>query len=237
MSGQKDKKEILVFEIFAKIFTILGFVAVLMSLILSEAMPEKNWFIYGVIVFVVFFLISALLKSVVKNDKEIISVNEKLKSYDDVELYQAKYNSIDEIKSGLDKSSYELLSNGFYFKRIATQGICYYAKFIESEVFNDVIEKEVVRFRRFHRQGCEQISGILFLSLPKIEEEHKDYVKDLSKSFLVSEIIPTGKMKLSVIVVLLDQTTKEAFYFDVPSSKKTIIYTYSCLVLKKIFKK
>jgi hypothetical protein len=72
--------------------------------------------------------------------------------------------------------------------------------------------------------------------LKNISEENKNLVRGYSQEFLMVEEIPIGKFRASVITVLLDEENKKAYYLDVPASFGSKIYSYGCIVLKKIFK-
>jgi len=111
----KDKKEILVLNIFSKVFLVLGFIAFFMSLILDNSYPDDNWISYGVIVFFVFLGGYLVLKGIIKRDSEKYGFKNKKDLYESIELKEVEYNSVDELQGDLLKNNYELLSNGYYF--------------------------------------------------------------------------------------------------------------------------
>lgn len=232
----KDKKEVLVYEIFSKIFMVFGFTSIFLSVILDSNQPEKNWIVYGIAVSLLFLGVSMYLRNLVKEDKLILGMQKRKEMYEKIDLRTVTFDSIESLKSGLEKNSYEYLSIGYYFKRVATQGLCYYSKFIEAPQLKDVFEKEVVKFRKFYNERCKTINGILFISLPSISDEDKEYVKKISKDFAIAEEIPVNQAKVSIITVLIDEQEKKGYYFDIPDSYNTKIYTYGCLVLRKLFK-
>ncbi len=229
----KDKKEILVLNVFSKIFLVLGFIAFFMSLILDSSYPDKNWISYGIIVFFVFLGGYLFLKGIIKRDSEKYGFKNKKDLYESIELKEVEYNSIDELKESLLKNNYELLSNGYYFKKVASQGVCYYGKFMNDKDIESSLDKEVVKLRRFYNNGCNNISAALIYELDNVTENEKDLVKKISKEYLVKEELNTAKFFTSVIVVLLDKN--KGYYFDIPDSFNTKVYTYGCLNLRKVF--
>ena len=233
---EKDKKEILVYDIFAKVFLVLGFISVFMGVILENQVPDGNWMTYSIVIFFLFIGVSFYLQNIIKKDKEIHSLNKKHEKYKSLDLKEVSFNDLAELKLGLEQNSYELLSNGYYFKKVPTHGICYYAKFINSTQLEDVLEKEIVRLKKFFNDKCRRINGIIFFFLNNLFEEKKNLVRGYSQYFLMAEEIPLGKFKSSVITVLLDEENKKAYYLDVPVSFGSKIYSYGCLVLNKIFK-
>jgi len=231
---KRTKKEIKVYEVFSRLFSILGFIAVFSTIILTELDPEKGWFLYGIIVFLLFTGISFYLRQLVKSDKERIELEEKKNLYENTEIREVNFKDIMTLKEAMVREKYLYLSNKYYFKNVKSHKVCYYGRFIRTDKFDEVIDKEIVRFRKFHSEECESISALLFVSIPDIAKENKDYVKEVSTSFLLAEMFPVRKEKLSVIVILLDEENKLAYYFDIPSSRRTLLYTYGNIALKKI---
>lgn len=229
----KDKKEVLVYNIFSKVFLVLGFIAFFMSLILDNSYPDKNWISYGIIIFLVFMGFYLFLKGIIKRDKEKYGFKNKKDLYDNTELKEVAYESIEELRDALLKNNYELLSNGYYFKKVASQGVCYYGKFLSDKDIDGSLDKEVVKLRRFYNNGCKNISAVLFYEFSEVTEKDIFTVKKISKEYLVKEELNTAKFFTSVIVVLLDKN--KGYYFDIPDSFNTRVYTYGCLNLRKIF--
>jgi hypothetical protein len=229
----KDKKEILVLNVFSKVFLVLGFIAFFMSLILDSSYPDKNWISYGIIVFFVFLGGYLGSKSIIKRDLEKYGFKNKKDLYESIDLKEVEYNSIEVLKDDLLKHNYELLSNGYYFKKVASQGVCYYGKFISDKDIEGSLDKEVVKLRRFYNNGCNKISATLFFEFDSVSENEKDIVKKISKEYLVKEELNTAKFFTSLIVVLLDKD--KGYYFDIPDSFNTKVYTYGCLNIRKVF--
>lgn len=229
----KDKKELLVYKIFGKIFLVLGFIAFFMSIILDNSYPDQNWISYGIIVFLVFLGAYVFNKSVIKRHNEKYGFINKKDLYETIELKEVAFESIDDLKGALIKNNYELLSNGYYFKKVASQGVCYYGKFIESFEIEASLDKEITKLRKFYNNGCNNISAVLFYELDDITLEQKEVVKRISKEFLVKEELNTAKFFISVIICYLAKN--KGYYFDIPDSFNTKVYTYGCLNLRKVF--
>lgn len=229
----KDKKEILVLNIFSKVFLVLGFIAFFMSLILDSSYPDNNWISYGVIVFFVFLGVYLFLKGIIKRDLEKYGFKNKKDLYESIDLLEVEFNSTEELQDSLGKNNYELLSNGYYFKKVASQGVCYYSKFLSDTDIEVSLDKEAVKLRRFYNNGCNNISAALFYELENVTEKEKNIVKKIAKEYLVKEELNTAKFFTSIIVVLLDKN--KGYYFDIPDSFNTKVYTYGCLNLRKVF--
>lgn len=233
----KSKKEILTYEIFAVILMVAGFVSFFIAIMLDANQPESNWITYGIIVFLTMIGLALFLRSIVREDKEVLRLEKRHKLYSKMELSEADFSSFDEIKADLVSNNYELLSNGFYFKKVASQGVCYYGRFVKSNLVKDVLEKEIMRFKKFQEKNCKSINGIIFFAMPKVSDEDKLFVKEISRDMVIAEEVVLNNYILSVITVLIDEEKKKAYYFDVPDSYRSKVYTYGCLMLRKIFRK
>ena len=137
------------------------------------------------------------------------------------------------MKDSLLKNNYELLSNGYYFKKVSSQGICYYGKFISDNDIEENLDKEVTKLRKFYNNGCNNISAVLFVETSDINFTQREFVKKIAKEFLVKEELNTAKFFTSVIICLLSK--EKGYYFDIPDSFNTRVYTYGCLNLRKVF--
>ncbi|MDT8337528.1 MAG: hypothetical protein RQ856_06880 [Candidatus Izemoplasmatales bacterium] len=233
----KSKKEILIYEILAVILMVIGFASMFISITLDNAQPDNNWITYGIIAFLSLMGIALFLRSVVREDKEVLRLENRHKLYSKMELSEVDFISLDVIKEELVVNNYELLSNGFYFKKVATQGVCYYGRFVISNIVNNVLEKEIMRFKKFQDKNCKSINGIIFFAMPKTSDDDKLFVKNLSRDMVIAEEVPVNNNVLSVITVLIDEEKKKAYYFDVLDSYRSKVYTYGCLLLRKIFRK
>lgn len=233
----KDKKEIMVYDVFAKLLMFLAVVSLFFAFLLDNSQPDKNWVTYGIISFVILNIASLALANIIRGDKEVQRLEQKKADYEKLELRECSYEDVEAIKSGLINNKYELLSNGYYHKRIAVQSLCLYAKFLKTEALEDIVAKESVRFKKFLESNCQMINGILFVSANHVKTEDLDFVKRLSRDFLLSELLPIKTNKIVVIVVLLDESNKKAYYLEAPDSYSTKIYSYGSINLRKIFKK
>ncbi|HQN74986.1 MAG TPA: hypothetical protein PK160_03000 [Bacillota bacterium] len=233
----KDKKEIMIYDVFAKLLMFLAVLSIFFTFLLDNSQPDSDWVIYGIISFVVLNIASLALANIIKADKEIQRLERTKVDYDKLELTESSYEEIDDIKNGLIKNKYELLSNGYYHKRIAVQSLCLYAKFLKTDSLEDVVAKESVRFKKFLESNCQMINAILFIRSTHVKTEDLDFVKRLSRDFLLSELLPIKTNKVVVIVVLLDEANKKAYYLEAPDSYSTKIYSYGSINLRKIFKK
>jgi len=234
---QRDKKEVLVYEIFSKIFLVLGFISIFMAITLDDQRPDENWMTYGIIVFLVFNAISLYLKSIIRGDKEVNKLEKKKEMYNNLELSEVNFSSIEEIKTGLTENKFELLSNGYYHKRIKGAGVCLYAKFLKTENLEDAVVRESMKIKKFYENNCAAINGILFVGLKEIKEADKAYIKTLSRDYLLLEEASLNKSQISIITVLIDGENNKAYYLEAFDSYKTKIYSYGSIVLRKIFKK
>lgn len=234
---QKDKKEVLVYEIFSKIFLVLGFISIFLAIMLDDQRPDENWMTYGIIVFLLLNVVSLYLKSIIKADKDVNKLEKKKELYNNLELSEVDFTSYEEIEAGLVENKYELLSNGYYHKRIKSTGICLYAKFLKVVNLEDSVARECVKFKKFYENNCQAINGILFVTLKEIKDSDKEFVRILSRDYLLLEEAALNKEKLSVITVIVDEVNKKAYYLDAQDSYTTRIYSHGSIILRKIFKK
>ncbi len=232
-----SKKKILILRILSISSFALSFIVIFTAISLDNNYPEKNWFTYGIIVFLVFNIIGLYLQNKIKADREINRLNNKAKTYENLELIEKDSLSEDELKARIESNGYNLLSNDYYFKLSKAQGICYYLKLVNFVRLDDYLEKELMRFKKFYEQGCKRINGILFVEMEDITESDKLKIKELSKSFLLAEEVPLYKANISINVVLVDKNKGKTYYYESPESFNTRVFTFGVLNIRKIFNK
>ncbi|MFA7076734.1 MAG: hypothetical protein WC152_08750 [Candidatus Izemoplasmatales bacterium] len=234
---QKDEKEVLIYNIFSKVFLVLGFVGIFSAIMLEDQQPDKNWMTYGIIVFLLFNAISLYLKNIIKGDKEKHNLDKKKETYNNLELSEFSFTTIDDVFDMLVEQKYKLLSNGYYHKRITSQGVCCYGKFHEVSDLEETLAKEIQKFKKFLQSNCKAVNGIIFFSMSEVKEEDKAFAKKVSRDFLLAEQLPVNQDKISVIVVLIDKMNKKVYFLNAPDSYKTRIYSYGAITLRNIFDK
>jgi len=211
-----SKKKILILRILSISSFALSFIVIFTAISLDNNYPEKNWFTYGIIVFLVFNIIGLYLQNKIKADREINRLNNKAKTYENLELIEKDSLSEDELKARIESNGYNLLSN---------------------VRLDDYLEKELMRFKKFYEQGCKRINGILFVEMEDITESDKLKIKELSKSFLLAEEVPLYKANISINVVLVDKNKGKTYYYESPESFNTRVFTFGVLNIRKIFNK
>ncbi|MGD9964812.1 MAG: hypothetical protein AB7S96_05615 [Candidatus Izemoplasmatales bacterium] len=232
----KSNKEVLVISIISRVLLVLTLVIFYLAILLDTQNPEGNYIVYGIILAFLTMGLSLFLNNKVKGEKEVLNLEKQKGNYEKRELTVNSFKSYEIVEDTLKKEGLEKLSNGFYFKKAVSRGICYYVNMVKYQKLENNLEKELIKYNKFIGETCKKVSGVLFFELPEVKEIDKEIIKKLSIDYLLFEEAPIKKIERSIVVVLVDKTKNCAYYYDQADSFKARLYSYSALLVRKVFK-
>lgn len=232
----KNNKEVLLISIISRVLLVLTLVIFYLAILLDTQNPDENYIVYGIILAFLTMGLSMYLNNKVKGEKEVLNLEKQKENYEKRELTVKSYKSYEIVEETLKKEGLEKLSNGFYFKKAASRGVCYYVNLVKNQKLENNLEKELIKYNKFIGETCKKVSGVLFFELPEVSEKDKEIIKKLSIDYLLFEEAPIKKIERSIVVVLVDKAKNCAYYYDQTDSFKTRIYSYSALLVRKLFK-
>jgi hypothetical protein len=234
--SKKDiNKRIKIIDRISIILYVLAFLMVIITITLDDKYPESSWLLVGTIVFIVFNGSAFLLRNSIKTEKLEIEAKQKRDLYQEIQI--SEFYSLDNktIIETLEKQKFVLLSNDYYHKKSRNHNLSFYAKFVKFPSLDGFLAKEILRFKKLHERNKNNICGLLFVDMEKVNKEDLDLVTQVSRDFLLMEATKIYYRPISVIVILNDISTQKTYYLSSPDLKDISIYTLGIVVLNKIY--
>ena len=126
---------------------------------------------------------------------------------------------------------------GYYRKKkfcFFRDHICYYAKCITAKQVSVITKEEIARFCAAEEK-CRNVCLFLFVFVPGVEAFDLEYIQSQSVSLIVKDALSRQETERTCILVLADQMTSDAYFYDVDQRFSIGIYAYGCRYLKRLF--
>lgn len=233
----RSKKQILFLEILAILMVFAGFGAMALCEKLQLSGYGDFWFPVGGIVALALLGISAIvLLFSVRKDALTHEIEAKEKKIDALPLQSLTGLYPGSLEARFLSNKFQDVGDGLLRRKVfsaAKDSICYYVKCIDSIPLIDVFEPAMDAVSNRNESG--NVCLLLFVTKKDVQATDLEYMRNLSKFYLVTETTVPMPGWQSCIPILIDSSTNEGRFLDTNGKYPISVYTHGCKFLKRTF--
>lgn len=236
---RKSKKCINVIFLISVVLFVCSFSFLIICRLLKTYGYGNFWWPYiGSTSFFVCNIVALLLLLSIWKDAASYEKEEKSQKQETLPLSQLKNLSRSSIEQTLFLQKFMYRKDGYFRKKIWSllkDDLCYYIRIAVSSDILYTVKEEFDRFNHI-KEKSRNICLILFIYVNHLDEQNIKELRKISNRIILTDMVFPAQFCFSNVSVLIDSTTNEAYFIDIPQKTNLSLYAYGCRFIKKIFK-